>query len=373
MPATVDLLNRLNALGEFSIKAFPLVRTELEVRVNFPCRLPRFRGRYVNLNNLSRSAPESQLLTISAFAANALVKESDAIILMGLQALPALYTTWLARRQSKPIIAVSQTMGPALERNRPWIIRVLKHWLLKRASIHVAQTPSTMETLSAVYGIPQDRFVYAPFEAGVSFIRRMYEQEKRSREDLREELNLSDAVALLFVGSIIRLKAVDVLLDAFAKIRKAGSRVRLLIAGQGPEQSNMIQRARDLGIEESVSFLGKQSPKELVRYYKAADIFVLPTRKDMWPKVLAEAALASLPLVCTDACGASGHLVRNGLNGFVVPVGDADALAHAIQRLLDPDLRKIFGEASRGLVDQYCDPEGETAGFAASIRYALKR
>ncbi len=373
MPATADLLNRLNALGEFSIKAFPLVQTEIEGQASFPYRIPRFRGRYVHLNNSARSAPDTQLLTLSMATVNALVKESDVILLMGLQALPALYATWLGRRKSKPVIAVSQTMGPTFERNRAWIIRLLKRWLLKRASIHVVQTPPTMETLSTVYGIPRDRFIYAPFDAGVSFIRRMYEQEKHTRESLRDELNLGEAVVVLFVGSVIPLKGIDVLLDAFAKIHKSANRSRLLVVGRGPEERNLMQQARELGMHESVSFLGKQPPRELVRYYKAADIFVLPTRKDMWPKVLAEAALAGLPLVCTDACGAAGHLVRNAVNGFVVPVGDIDALSQAIQRLFDANLRKTFGQESIQLVNEYCDPERETAGFADAIRLVLKR
>lgn len=373
MPATIDILNRLNELEEFSIKAFPLIRTEVEDGANFPYRLPNFRGRYVQLNNSARSAPDTQLLTLSMATVKALVKESDVILLMGLQALPALYATWLARRESKPVIAVSQTMGPAFERNRPWIIRVLKQWLLERASVHVVQTPPTMETLATVYGIPRDRFIYAPFEAGVSFIRLMYEQQKHARENLRDELNVGDAVVVLFVGSVIPLKGVDVLLDAFAKIHKSEIRSRLLIVGPAPEERNLTQQVRDLGIQESVSFLGKQPPRELVRYYKAADIFVLPTRKDTWGKVLAEAALASLPLVCTEACGAAGHLVRNAVNGYVVPVGDIDALSRSIQRLFDADLRKTFGQESLRLANEYCDPERETAGFAAAIRLVLKK
>jgi glycosyltransferase involved in cell wall biosynthesis len=372
MPATVDLLNRLNALGQFSIKGFPLVRTAIEVQANFPYRLPRFRGRHVHLNNLAGSAPDTQLLTLSLPTVNALVKESDVILLMGLQALPALYATWLARRQSKPVIAVSQTMGAASERNRLWLIRLLKRWILKRATLHVVQTPPTIETLTSVYGISENLFIHAPFEAGVSFYRQLYDREKQTREDFREQFNAGGEVIVLFVGSLLALKGIDVLLEAFARIYKSAP-AKLWIVGDGPEGANLKRKALELGVDEVTLFWGRQSPEALVGLYKAADVFVLPSRKDVWPKVLAEAALASLPLICTEKCGAASHLVQDGVNGFVVPAGDAGALAKGIKQLFDANLRHTFGDKSRNSVNQFFDPAQETAGFAASIRLALER
>ena len=90
-------------------------------------------------------------------------------------------------------------------------------------------------------------------------------------------------------------------------------------------------------------------PVEDVReVWRHADIFVLPARsREGMPRALLEAAASARPLVVTDVPGCR-HFVRDGVEGFVVPPEDADALATALERLArDPDLRRRMGEAAR--------------------------
>jgi glycosyltransferase involved in cell wall biosynthesis len=90
----------------------------------------------------------------------------------------------------------------------------------------------------------------------------------------------------------------------------------------------------------------KPRAAELIDLYRRADIFALPSRGDCLPQVLAEAAAAGLPLVATPT-GAVPEIVRDGVNGFLVPVGSAAELASALRRLVDnPTLRRRMGSES---------------------------
>jgi glycosyltransferase involved in cell wall biosynthesis len=90
----------------------------------------------------------------------------------------------------------------------------------------------------------------------------------------------------------------------------------------------------------------KPRAAELLDLYRRADIFALPSRGDCLPQVLAEAAAAALPLVATPT-GAVPEIVRNGENGFLVPIGSAAELALVLRRLVeDPSLRRRMGRAS---------------------------
>jgi glycosyltransferase involved in cell wall biosynthesis len=90
----------------------------------------------------------------------------------------------------------------------------------------------------------------------------------------------------------------------------------------------------------------------LLELYRRADVFALPTRGDCLPQVLAEAAASGLPLVAT-ATGAIPEIVRDGTNGFLVPIGSPSDLRAALRRLVDtPTLRQSMGEASLELARQ---------------------
>jgi glycosyltransferase involved in cell wall biosynthesis len=82
---------------------------------------------------------------------------------------------------------------------------------------------------------------------------------------------------------------------------------------------------------------------------------LLPSRFEPWGVVVQEAAACGLPLICSDACGAGEHLLRDGLNGVVFPAGDAEALADGMLRMsgLDQSVRWEFGARSHELSRQY--------------------
>lgn len=84
----------------------------------------------------------------------------------------------------------------------------------------------------------------------------------------------------------------------------------------------------------NVHFIDFMPKKELADYYRAADIFVLPTREDIWGLVINEAMAYGLPVVTTEKCVAGVEMVCEGHNGYIVPVENTDALKKAILKTL---------------------------------------
>lgn len=147
------------------------------------------------------------------------------------------------------------------------------------------------------------------------------------RAELRNALGITEPQVVLSVGQFIPRKGFDVLLEAAIGLpRDIGF---YFVGGTPTEEYEAFVRAHAL---ENVHFVGFQSKEELKRYYRAADVFVLPTREDIWGLVVNEAMAEALPVVTTTRCVAGLELVREGENGYLVPRCDSEALREAISR-----------------------------------------
>lgn len=283
------------------------------------------------------------------------------VCLLGIQGIPALAAVVLAKLYRRPIVAINQTTLPDAELKRSFWVRFAKKFVLKLSDTIVAQTTPTIDTLSRVYGIPIAEIIFAPWDGGaLEFLPFIKKYQTIAKHELREQAGISpNAYVILYSGTLIGYKGVDVLIQAFANLRMKISEALLLLAGADGKPSGTLSRLQELAVslgqQKSVRFLGRQPWDELAKLYLLSDVFVLPTRRDMWPKVLIEAALAGLPLVTTNVCGAAGYLVRKGENGFVVPVNDHVALSQALISLADNELRTTMGQASKAIVGEYVE------------------
>ncbi len=377
-PASTSVLCKIARHAvDFTVKAYPLLGPAPERPLPFPYRPSGTPGKYVVFNNMEGTAPESQLLTLGWPVVRDLVKQSDIVGLMGIQSVPAILTTFMARVTGKPVLTISQTMGPFAEKRRPAMVRLLKGLVLRLSTVHVAQTPPTIATLQQVYNIPESRIVSAPWDGAASeFLPVLNQIGSQPRAQLRADLGLpSSAYIVLFCGTLIYLKGVDILLDAFSRLLATCPQSVLLVVGQDSGADGMRaaleRQATMLELRSQVRFLGSQPWEQLAQIYRASDVLVLPTRKDVWPKVLVEAALAGLPLVTTDVCGAACVFVRPETNGFVVPVNDAQSLAQVLVTLTDKALRERMGKASKQIVQEYMVPEAEALGYVRAIQLVL--
>jgi glycosyltransferase involved in cell wall biosynthesis len=133
------------------------------------------------------------------------------------------------------------------------------------------------------------------------------------------------------VGRLSEEKGVDVLLEAMTLLRRDGFTGTALIAGDGPEAARLRARARALGLDGAVRFLGTVG--DVASLYRALDLVVVPSRSEGMPNVVLEALRADRPIVATDVGGIPEILGDSGA-GVLVPSGDAEALAAGIGRAL---------------------------------------
>jgi glycosyltransferase involved in cell wall biosynthesis len=130
----------------------------------------------------------------------------------------------------------------------------------------------------------------------------------------------------VFTGRYVRVKAIDILLAAYAQYRESVSDPwPLSTCGSGPLES-MIDASAGMGVEN----LGFVQPAAQTELYARHGVFVLPSRYDSWPLAIVEACAAGLPVICTEACGSAVELVRTYYNGLTVPTDDAERFASAM-------------------------------------------
>jgi len=158
------------------------------------------------------------------------------------------------------------------------------------------------------------------------------------RAEARRTLGLPmDAPLIVCVGNLIELKRHHVLVEAFARLRALQPLVQLAIVGGGEAEPAYEARLRRLaetsGLDGAVRFVGRIPSAEVARWLQAADVFALATSREGCCNSILEALAAGRPVVTTPA-GDNAHFVRDGVNGYVVPIDDAAATAAALERAL---------------------------------------
>jgi len=164
---------------------------------------------------------------------------------------------------------------------------------------------------------------------------------------LRARFAPAGAPLLLFAGRLVTFKGIDHLLDALVLL-KDRPQPHLLLIGDGPHQASLKRRAAALGLSDRVTFAGPQPHAELPRYYAIADAFVVPSiAHETFSIAACEAMSCQRPVIGTRV-GGLPEVVRDGATGYLVPPGDAAALAERIGALLgDPAARARMGAAGR--------------------------
>jgi phosphatidylinositol alpha-1,6-mannosyltransferase len=182
----------------------------------------------------------------------------------------------------------------------------------------------------------------------------------------------ADAQVLLFVGSIIKRKGVDTLVELFLRLSRQRAGMYLCLVGANCPNDNprldqgfvdvLRHKLSQANLADRVIWAGLVADAtRLTDYYLASDIFVFPTRAEGLPSVVLEAMSCDLPVVASLLPGATDAMVTPGETGFLVEVDDLGGFEQAVTTLLDdPSLRRRMGAAGRARVerefgfDAYC-------------------
>jgi rhamnosyl/mannosyltransferase len=190
-----------------------------------------------------------------------------------------------------------------------------------------------MEKVRVVpFGISEERFKETPFNRSLA-------------EEFRKQY---PGKVVLFVGRLTHYKGIPILIEAMKKVDAT-----CLILGSGYLEDKIRSKIRASGLEGRVHLIGNVRDEELVAYYDRADVFVLPSlnRTESFGITQLEAMSRGTPVVCTEVGTGTTEINRNGETGLVVPPGDSEALAGAINRILSEEA--LANRLSQGALDRY--------------------
>lgn len=180
---------------------------------------------------------------------------------------------------------------------------------------------------------------------------------------------------ILFIGELVKVKGVDLLIQAIPIIKKSFPNIRVFIGGAGPQVEELKINVKELNVEETVEFLGFVSGDDKYSYYKSADICAVPSRYDTFGIVCLEAMASGKPVVASNV-GGIPFVVDEGKTGLLFDCGNVNELAEKVIILLqDKALREKMGEAGRERAKEFAwDKIAEqTIGVYKSILEGRKR
>jgi len=179
-------------------------------------------------------------------------------------------------------------------------------------------------------------------------------QISQSQDKCRDMLNLpAEKRIVLFLGSLVSQKGPQILLSAMKTVQRRYPDTYLVVCGSGWLKENLIETATKSKLKDNVVFTGYVPTDRTPLYYRAADIFVLPSFSEALPLTLLEAGAAGLPIVATDVGGVS-DILHDGVNGLITKIGDPEDLAGKIVSLLDDkELREEMAKKGQVFAKRY--------------------
>lgn len=216
------------------------------------------------------------------------------------------------------------------------------------------------------------------------FLRRVFDKYGLDAEVIPNIIDLSrfkpaplrefgNAPHLLVARNLEPIYDISTALRALVLVRQRFPDAHLTVAGTGPERQRLGQLAQQLNLAGAVHFPGRVDNAEMPALYAAADCALNPSTVDNMPNSVLEAFASGVPVVSTDAGGVP-DVVTHGVSGLLVPVGDADAMAREVLRLLeDRALARKLVAAGFDQVQNYAWPRVRALWLAAYRRAAASR
>ena len=294
----------------------------------------------------------------------------DVVWLHGYNYAASLLAFAAAKSKRLPVLMRSETH---LDLVRPMWRRRIRDtvlWAFYRFVDAFLAIGSANRTYYRAVGVAEKRIFHVPY--AVDNARFIAAADATRHDEIRCRYGLPlDQPVVLYASKLQRRKHPEMVFGAVAALRTAGHRVTLLFVGSG----EMDQELRDLAAasgERNVVFAGFINQLELPQVYAACDIFVLPSEDEPFGLIVNEVMCAALPVVVSNQVGCATDLVKDGVNGYLVPAGDVHALVSAIGTLLvDERKRKQMGAASRSIIARWSFEECRV-GVMSAIRCVVR-
>lgn len=275
---------------------------------------------------------------------------------------PDVVLSFMDRTNVLVLLALRGTGLPVVvaERNNPWMLPIGRSWSRLRQITYRWAAAITVQAdeLREFFGPAlASRVVVIPNAVAPATVAR----ESMTRESV-----------VLAAGRLEPQKGFDVLIEAFARVRHAVPGWRLRVVGEGAERQRLEALCARLGLHaDAVELPGRTSA--MADEYGRAGIFVLSSRFEGFPNVLCEAMAHGCPVIATRCRSGPATIIREGIDGVLVPVEDVEALSQALAALMtDDDARRSLGASAAALPSRF--PEARILDqWAATLSAAAGR
>jgi glycosyltransferase involved in cell wall biosynthesis len=217
--------------------------------------------------------------------------------------------------------------------------RTLERWLARITTALIAVSPEVRDDLVKLRVAPASKF--AIVRLGIELDERT-DVSSAARAETRRQLGIGEAAFVVgWVGRMTAVKRTDDVIRALRGLVDRGVDAYVCLVGDGPDRDHLERYAHELGVVKRCLFVGYQS--DVARFYSAIDALVLPSVNEGTPVSVIEALAARRPVVATRV-GGTPDVIRDGVDGYLVDVGDTNALSERLAGLAsDPERRARMG------------------------------
>jgi glycosyltransferase involved in cell wall biosynthesis len=269
----------------------------------------------------------------------------DIIIVGGYSTPTGMLAIEILRKRKIPFIL--NTDGGIIKKDSTFKYLMKKHYI-GSASYWLSTGKHTTDYL-VNYGANKHNIFIYPFTSLLQKDILANPPLENLKSEMKSRLNIKEDKIVLSIGQFIDRKGFDILLKACENLPK---NFGVYIVGGSPTQEYI--NLKDELYLTNVHFIGFKSKEELKEYYSVSDLFVLPTREDIWGLVINEAMANGLPVVTTDKCVAGLELVNDNENGFIIPVNNSSILAARITEvLIDQKVKEKMSKNSLDKIQRY--------------------
>lgn len=328
-PARIALFNEIEKIKKLDLTVYFLQETSEGVdwinRTKFDFKVPKgLSFRFFTKESYRFSINPS---VVSELAAT----DHDVVVAFGWDSFASIFAFLFCSLTSRRFILWSGSTAYEQSWRRTFFLPLVK-LVVHGSRAYIAYGSWAKEYLVSLGANPNKVFI-AYNTVNTDFFKREEDRWRKKKVGLKNELGLKTSKVILYLGQVIERKGIRNLIEAFAKIKNGDRDVSLLIVGSGeqlPELKDLVKR-REI---HDVFFHPAVKNSETPRFYALADVFVLPSKEEVWGLVLNEAMASRLPVITTSKVGAAPDLIEDGKNGFVVEPENPAHLSKAINDAL---------------------------------------
>jgi len=256
-------------------------------------------------------------------------------------------------RNRKPVIVQPFGLEPfKIEGIRGLLLKILFYRMSKRnmenADAIASEGELQTKEIIDLFGVPREKIFYLPVGVDLDIIEQYLKNSPLSKEDY----NLQDAdLVLINVNRLAPNKGVPYLIESL-KILNEELNVKLIMVGSGPEEGNIKKKINDLELQDKVLHFKNISDEKMFQLFTLAEVSVTPTLYEGLPTVVLEAMACGKPIVASNVSEIP-QVVKNGINGFLVPPANSKAIADAVLKIYDKNLFMKMSKSSKKIIKNY--------------------